>query len=266
MKERIYIATFAKNACPVARDYGYGLELNDLCISVNLDPLNRERVLARMKREIAACYGEEWFQQPESERRKVIMHGPFTELTPSAIDPRAIALMNERYDQTLAFCRELGIRDFVLHDGHIPLLYHKEWHHKRSVQFWQAFAERLPAGMTCYIENVFDDEPELLTGILDETDRDCYRICLDVGHAHCMTGKDWQVTDWIRHMGRRIGHFHIHNNDGSADQHNDVMDGSLDMEAVLRTAAAYCDADVTFTVESREAEPSARWLLAGERE
>ena len=37
MKDRIFVATFSENAVSVIRSYGVGIELNDLCISENLD-------------------------------------------------------------------------------------------------------------------------------------------------------------------------------------------------------------------------------------
>ena len=84
--DKIYIATFSTNALEVAKEYGFGLEINDLCISSNLNPENREIVTDRIKREIDAVYGESWIDSEKDKRRKVVFHGPFTELTPAAID------------------------------------------------------------------------------------------------------------------------------------------------------------------------------------
>ena len=57
------------------------------------------------------------------------------------------------------------------------------------------------------------------------------RICLDVGHAHAMTLPEYKVLDWIRILGPYITHFHLHNNDGTGDQHRALGDGTLDMKA-----------------------------------
>jgi len=249
--DRIFIATFSRNAEKTALEYGMGIELNDLCISSNLDEDKFGTVLDRMRRRIDAA---------GQSGRKVIMHGPFTELSPASIDHLAVEMMLKRYRQTLVFCERLGINDLVLHDGYLPLIYHKDWHKKRSVAFWKSFAEELPEGMTVYVENVFDDEPFLLTEIIGAVGRDSVKICLDVGHANAMRGDGPEVVEWIKVMAPLIGHFHLHNNDGTADLHNDIDCGTMDIRSVLETINGFCSPDVTLTVESRESGPSVRFL------
>ncbi|MBP3815746.1 MAG: sugar phosphate isomerase/epimerase [Firmicutes bacterium] len=258
--DRLFIATFSSKAEETAKEYGFGLELNDLCISRNLEADKREWVIERMHGEL---------ERASSLDKKVIMHGPFTELTPDAIDPGAIDLMIKRYMDTISICLEMGIRDLVLHDGYIPLLYQKSWHIKRSIDFWSDFAERVPEDFTIYIENVFDDEPDTLCEIIDrvnenlkrEKGRALYKICLDIGHANALThGGTEEIIRWIKNMGMRIGHFHLHNNDGFQDLHNHVNEGTLDIETVLKEIMKFCHPDSTMTIESRDAEPSAKFL------
>ena len=254
-KDRIFIATFSKGATKVAAKYGFGLELNDLCISSNLERDMRETVVNRMKNEL---------EDAQAIGRRNFMHGPFTELTPAAIDPRAIDLMLMRYRDTLDICVEMEIKDLVLHDGYIPLIYQKNWHKKKAVSFWKEFESEIPDGTKVYIENVFDDEPYLLMETLDEVGSDKYRICLDVGHANAMSSAEASgggVSHWIKEMGQMIGHFHLHNNDGTSDMHDDLDKGSMDYLEILEAIDKYCRPDVTMTVESREAEPSCELLF-----
>ena len=259
MKDRIFVATFSKDAISVAKDFGFGLEINDLCISSNLNPENRDAVIDRIKREISSVYGEEWFDEDMDKRRKVIFHGPFTELSPASIDERAILLMEERYNEALRIADEFGVKDIVLHDGYLPPIYHKSWHLKKSLEFWNRFLETVDDKYIFYIENVFDDEPYMLTEIIDSVGRDNFKICLDVGHANCMT-KDVPVEEWVSLMGERIGHLHLHNNDGSADQHNSFLEGSLDMENLLEICDRKCAKNATFTIESRDAAVDAKFF------
>ena len=248
-KDRLYIATFSKGAVALADEHGLGLEINDFCISQNLDDENRDKVIERIAK------------MSEGGSRKTIMHGPFTELTPSAIDPLAIKLMDERYAKTIEACSRLTIKDLVLHDGYLPLIYHKEWHKKKSVEYWKRFADALPGGMTVYIENVFDDEPFLLTEIIDAVDCDAIKICLDIGHANCVTLPERPVTSWISEMGSRIGHMHIHNNDGTADLHDHVFSGNMNFDAIMRAVERELPDDVTVTIESRDAAPSVEYIM-----
>ena len=253
MKNRIFVATFSNDALTVAKQYGYGLEINDLCISSNLDMKNRDAVLLRIRKEIAAVYGEEWFCSDPDSRRKVIFHGPFTELTPAAIDERAILLMEDRYRETLEICDEFGVRDLVLHDGYIPLIYHRNWHVKKSIEFWKRFLDTIPIDFNLYIENVFDDEPEILSEVVDGVNDGRMKICLDIGHANCMTKEGLDVLDWIDCLGGRIGHFHFHNNYGEEDQHNTFEEGTLDIEKIIHKVGEKVGDNATITIESREA-------------
>lgn len=260
MKDRIFVATFSKDALSVAKEFGFGLEINDLCISSNLNLENRERTVERIKREIEEVYGEDWFNEPQEERRKVIIHGPFTELTPAAIDSRAILLMDERYKETLDVCDAFGVKDIVLHDGYLPPIYQKSWHTKKSIDYWKRFSDSLKPGYVVYIENVFDDEPYMLAEILDSVDRDNLKICLDIGHANCMSQRDISVVEWIRVLGSRIGHFHFHNNDGSGDQHNTFDEGSLNIEEIISEIANSVGSEVSITIESRDALTDAKFF------
>ena len=267
-RNQIFISTFSSNAEKTAANYGFGLELDDLCISSNLDSEKREWVIERMKGEM---------ERAGITRDKAIIHGPFTELTPAAIDRRFIQLMKSRYIETISICRELGVPRLVLHDGYIPLLYQKPWHMKKSIEFWTEFYEDIPEGFTVYLENVFDDEPELLREIVErvnenlglEKGEEAYLICLDVGHANAMIPKNVggssnstdEIIRWIKHMGNLIGHVHLHNNDGSSDAHDHIMNGAFDIDRVLDALMEYGRCDLSLTVESREAELSCQYLF-----
>lgn len=252
MLNNIYIATFSGNALETARKYGFGVELNDLCISSNLDPEKKSWVMARMRDEISKA---------GRDGKRTIMHGPFTELTPAAIDSRAIDLMRERYISTISICKELNIRDLVLHDGYIPLIYHKDWHLKKAISFWKEFADELPSDFTVYIENVFDDEPDLLCETIEGIGDSRYKICLDIGHANAVgKGGTDEVLGWIERMGSSIGHLHLHNNDGTGDSHDHINKGTLEIDKVLQGIMKCCPRDITMTIESRDSEESARYL------
>lgn len=249
-KSRIYIATFSEHAAETAAKYGVNLELNDTCISMRLDPEHMDVTLRSMEKELA-----------KAGSRNAIVHGPFTEIIPSGIDHRAVEFglqrLNEAYEATTA----MGLNRMVVHTGFIPLMYHKSWHLEKSIIFWKRFMENKDADFQLYIENVFDDEPLMMRDLIDGIDDPRVGMCLDVGHAHVFTEKDYDVYQWIEILGKRICHFHLHNNDGTADNHQSMTDGTLDMIRVMRTIKEHCGDDVTFTIESRKSEENVIWLL-----
>lgn len=249
-RDRIFFATFSDGATKTANKYGFSLEINDLCISSNLDPENREETIQRIEDEIA---------EAGVNGRKLFMHGPFTELTPDAMDPRAIELMMDRYMESIEICEHFGVKDMVVHSGFIPLMYHRDWHVPRSIEFWQRISDRLPDGFTLYVENVFDEDPYIMRDVIKGTDRKNIKCCLDVGHANAIKSK-YDVYEWIDVLKDVLGHFHLHTNDGTADQHGGLDSDEMNMKGILLHILSCCGDDVTFTVESRESEPSAIFL------
>lgn len=245
---RIYIATFSENAVEVAKENNVNIELNDICISENLDPGSFDRTLECMRGEITGAGA-----------KGVIMHGPFTEIIPAGIDHRFVDMGIERLNEAYEACRVLNINRMVVHSGYEPLMYFKEWHLEKSVDFWKRYMEGKD-DFTIYIENVFDDEPQMMKNLVDALDDPRIKLCLDVGHANAMSLTEYDVYSWIEILGDRIGHFHLHNNDGSGDQHRALMDGGLDMERIIECANRCCGSDVTFTIESHECRESTPWL------
>ena len=103
LRNRLYISTFQDNCIAVARKYGLGLEFNHTCISEDLDENNRATLLRRMSDDLAA-----------SGSKGSIVHGPFTEIHPAAIDYRARKLSRDRLEEAFQVCQELNVNKMSL--------------------------------------------------------------------------------------------------------------------------------------------------------
>lgn len=251
-KDSVCIATFSEKAVDIIRKYGLGIELNDLCISENLDPENLPETCRSIEAEI---------RSGGAEQHLIIAHGPFTEICPASIDHRAVEMGRKRLDEAWDVLQRFGIHRMVVHTGYIPLIYHPQWQLEKSIEFWGDFMKDKPEDFQLYIENVFEDSPELQRELICGLDDPRIQVCLDVGHACVVTRPEYSVCDWIRQLGPYIGHFHLHNNDGKQDLHNPLQEGILDMQRVLEEIRRCCRTDVTMTIESRTCESSAAWLL-----
>ena len=147
MRDRIYIATFSENAAAVAAAHGFGIEVNDFCISENLDGDKVEGSLQAACGQLsragiaAADFGT-----------RAIFHGPFTEIIPASIDHRVVSLGMERLQEAYWAAERMGIRRMVVHTGYVPLLYFKEWHHEKSLDFWRRYMDGKPRDFRLYIE------------------------------------------------------------------------------------------------------------------
>lgn len=239
-----YLSTIAEDAAPVAREYGLGLEIAEYCTAWNMDERFAETdalVLTKL----------EGIQ-------KRILHAPFNELFPCAIDPRARALAQDRYRQALALAQCYGADKVVIHGGYNPWLYYPQWYVEQSIAFWRDFIGEVPETMEICLENVLEETPQMLLDILDATEDPRLGLCLDVGHVNAYSPQPPMA--WLEQCARHIRHFHMHNNLGDWDSHSALMEGSIPMAELLQRANVLCP-EASVTMELRETAPSIRWLI-----
>ena len=241
---RLYLSGIDGRAADLARENGLGLEIAAFCYAPNLeDPA----VLSAVRADMAGLH-------------RFWLHAPFAELHPCAIDPLVRDIAAQRYRQTVAMARRLGIRRIVIHDGYVPFVYFPEWFVEQSVRFWRDFLPEVPQDMTIALENVMDDGPDMLAAIMEGVNDPRLGVCLDVGHANTTVSKT-PPLDWIAPLSPWLRHVHIHNNFGEWDLHNPLGEGNIPMEQVLDALLTQCPA-ATFTIENMNCAPSLDWLAA----
>ena len=240
---KVYISTIAPDAAAMARTYGFGLEIAEYCTAWNMDEKFMD-VHPKVQEEIAGL-----------SRR--ILHAPFNELFPCAIDKKARALAAYRYRQAIGLAKQYNVSKVVIHGGYNRGLYYPVWYVEESIKFWKDFLQDDP-GVEIVLENVLEEEPGMLLDIAKGVSHPDFGLCLDIGHVNAYS--DIPLMQWLESWKDHLTHFHIHNNDGSWDTHNALNDGSIPMKEFLHRATELCP-DATFTLELLEAEPSVRWLL-----
>ena len=241
-RENIYLSTIASDAVRVAKEYGVNLEIAEYCTAWNMD--EKFAVIDPVVRKKLA------------DSPKNLLHAPYNELFPCAIDKRARALAAERYRQAIELAKGYGSEKVIIHGGYQTMMYFPVWYTEQSVLFWKEFLKEDP-GVELVLENVLEQEPEWILDILRAVDDPRLRMCLDIGHVNAYS--DIPPLDWLERCAPYISHFHIHNNDGTRDRHNALYDGSIPMLEFLRRAEELCP-DATFTFELMKAESSMGWL------
>ncbi len=252
MKEKLFIATFSKDAVSLAREFGVGLEINHTCISQALDGKNREKLLESIREDANLAN----IKDPS----RLFLHGPFTEIHPSAIDYRAREFAMGRLNEAYEVASALGINHMVVHTGWLPFIYFKEWYVKKGAEFWENFMRNKPPGFSLYIENVLEDEPYMLLDLMKNIENPAIKLCVDVGHANAAASAEIPVTKWIEVLAPHIGHFHLHNNDGTGDSHSAFDEGSMDMREIFEQISEFCTPETTLTIEARDALSCLEWL------
>lgn len=240
-KERLFLSTIADDAVQTAREFGLGVELAQFCLAENMDKTPPD-VQASLDAAL---------QVP---RR--VLHAPFAELCPAAIDPLVRAVTRRRFLQAAALAKRYGAEKMVVHSGFIPLVYYPEWFAPQSAAFWREFLNDVD-GLTLCVENVMETSPDALRQIAEQVNDPRLRICFDVGHAFCQSG---ELAPWLDALAPYISHVHLHNNHGSFDEHLGLPDGTLDIAAVIRQLEALAP-QATYTLEVRPARASVEWLL-----
>ena len=245
IKDRLYIATVCAEHEEIITKYGIGVELDQFCDPRAIDGETAEQTRVEIKRLL-------------EKTDKCVLHAPFSELFPAAIDPKARALAMERLRQAYELALKYGAPKMVVHSGWVPLVFFKEWHEDRSVEFWEEMMADRDNGLVITVENVMDDEPYMMAKMMERIENPNIRLCLDVGHAACVSQVD--VLEWLQVLAPYLGHVHIHNNDGTHDWHKPVFDGKVDMEEFLDKVIELCAPDTTITIESLEGISSMKWL------
>ncbi|MDO4581273.1 MAG: TIM barrel protein [Bacillota bacterium] len=243
-KNNLFISTIADDAAALASKHELGLEIAEFCTAVNMDD-NFRQIEPAVHSALDAT-------------SRFVFHAPFNELYPAAIDPLAVKLAHDRLDQAVRLSLSYDVQRIVMHSGNLPQLYCKSWFEERSIVFWREFLHDKPPDIRIYVENVFDNDPKLLLRVIEAVNDPRLSLCLDIGHANCQA--NLSPLEWLKTNARQIAHFHIHNNSGEDDTHNNLKDGTIDIKEFLTAAAVLCP-NATYTIETMHAEPSLLWLI-----
>ena len=244
-RELVYVSSIGEDCCEAAREFGLGIELAQFCTAARLDGAPAEPWEIPVERCLSAS-------------SRFVLHGPFNELTPAAIDPLVLDVTKKRYRQAIKKAYAMGTQKLVLHAGFLPLVYYPEWFIDRSAAVWQELLCDVPDDMTVCLENVLEPEPQLLTAIMEAVHDSRLRICLDLGHANTCAS-EIPPEDWLRACAPYLSHVHLHNNQGDRDLHAALFDGVMDIAGLL-SMLDELSPQATCTLELTQDRPSLDWL------
>lgn len=233
-------------AAALAKERGLGVESIRFSIGSLLDRLSPE--LETFRGELAG------FSGPLS------LHGPFLDLHPASCDPLIRAAARTRFQSAYDAAQSLGAAHLVCHTGWLPVPYgFGDWL-PEATAFWREFLRDKDDTVQIHIENVFERDWRPLAALIDAIDLPFVTACLDVGH--CGIRPQYPAEEWIRGLGGRIGHVHLHNNDGVRDRHAGLEEGILPIGELLPLLAEIApDAGVLLEIPDPAAlERSLGWL------
>ena len=201
----------------VVRECATGIESIEFSIAENLDRLEEK----------ISSYRERLWRMGWPH---LSLHGPFLDLNPMTYDSLILEATKKRYEQVYEAGRRLEAEKIVFHTCHLPDAYLLIGWAERVADFFKRFLDGKD-GIMIVMENVFDRIPEPMVEVVERVDRPDFRLCLDIGHAHCYS--DISVLDWAKSFGSYVSHVHVHDNMGDRDSHIALGEGTIPYEEVL---------------------------------
>ncbi len=159
------------------------------------------------------------------------LHGPFVDMNPVSFDSRVRQVTMDRFHQCYEAAEILGADRIVFHTGYCPMTYMLMGWAERAIEFFNEFMEGKSGILVC-LENNLDPEIIPLLQIAEEIRHPDFGICLDLGHAHCMS--EYSEMEWTQRLLPYIRHLHLHDNVGDRDRHLALGEGNISTENVLR--------------------------------
>lgn len=158
------------------------------------------------------------------------LHLPFFDLQPGGVDPLIREASRRRLQLALEIARIYRPQYMVAHAAYDRFLYIKSYDAwlERSVDTWQGLLQSWPEHPPLRLEHVFETDPltvsrlaEALRNALGATGANNVGLCLDVGHWHSFGqgARRNNLAEWLDAFAPYLGHLHLHDNDGSFDQH-----------------------------------------------
>lgn len=190
------------------------------------------------------------------------LHAPFRDLSPGGADPKVRTVTWERFNQTVELADIFRPKCVVFHPGYDPWRFqdHERFWLQHSVETWTAIVEKAERlNLTLAVENVFENTPTTLVSLLQHVGSPHFRYCLDVGHLNVFG--DVPLDHWVQIMSPYVVEIHLHDNNGSRDDHLPIGQGSIDFPKLCRLVRRYVKNEPLHCLEparEEDLEPSIR--------
>jgi sugar phosphate isomerase/epimerase len=180
----------------------------------------------------------------------VAIHGPFIGMEYAHVDHLIREAVRCRMDMIFDVATQLGASRVILHGGYaaeVDIWGLQDTWLNGSLGFWQREIRRwADANIVVVLENDVQRSPDLLVRLVREVDHPFLGLCFDIGHQHLLSNLD--ATEWVRRMGGRLWHVHLHDNDRTADCHWPIGRGTIDFGSFFDALAAHAP-EATISLE-----------------
>ena len=177
------------------------------------------------------------------------LHLPFFDLQPGSADAKIRAASRDRLRAAMEIAAVYRPDRLVGHSAYNRFLYVRsfsDWA-ARAADTWAEVLAVWPGHPPLCLENTFETEPDTLSLAVDalrerlpDKAADRVGVCFDIGHWFSFAeGRARGNLDaWLDALAPYLLHLHLHDNDGSFDQHRGPGQGEIPFAALLAGLAA----------------------------
>lgn len=185
----------------------------------------------------------------EKKGLSITMHGPYMELNPGSLDESIRRNAEYKYELALKAASFLRPKTIVLHGGYHEKKFrgNVELWIEQSMKTWPRFvkeAERL--GVVIAVEHIFEKDPYPLKALIEKINSPFFRACIDTGHLNVFSNGN--TEEWLRELGPYLAEVHLHDNDGTHDEHLPLGDGRINFRLFFMLLKKYAQ-DPVYTIE-----------------
>lgn len=219
---------------PILNEYKLNLEVTRFSMADYID--NKELYIKEFSEELNKFKFD----------NDISFHGPFYDLVPGSCDSNIRKVTMERFNKSYNIGKLFNSKHIVYHTGFIPKMHYPEYWLGKSIEFWKEFTKDKSDDMEILLENVLEDDFTCMARIIEEVNHPNFSICLDIGHVNACSEKD--IEYWIKGLNKKIKHVHLHNNDGTFDNHYGLQKGNINVLNTIESIKTYCP-EATFALE-----------------
>lgn len=177
---------------------------------------------------------EAMLEAMESFDMRFQIHAPMSDVNVGSVYEPMRTIAVKEIVTMIEVCHDMGIHLVTLHPGFVTGI---AFLNKGMVvrQTKRSLAQLAPVAAEHSVELTVENMPCGINAtcttaeeLVDVANEAGLKICFDMGHANTAG----QVDELLKHASL-FRNVHLHNNDGSWDQHNAIDDGTADVEAVV---------------------------------
>jgi len=204
-------------ALKYSKEYDLGFEYNDF---FNPDILDNKDLLKKS-----------FDTYKNLNRINDTFHGVFYDICLNSNDSKIRKISEDRVEKSIKLAKKLNCKGVVFHTNYIDFMagskIYKESYLKLNSEFYIKMANKYDIDI--YIENMFDQTPDMLFELVKRCNHEKINVCLDFAHANI---SKTPIDVWFNKLKKYIKHIHLNDNDGLIDSHSEIGKGNIDFKHI----------------------------------